>query len=277
MRSAYEAGINLFDAAELYGTYSFLSEAFGDFKEARPLLIGRSYAWSKEGMEKSLNLALRESRAPRMDIFMLHQQESALTLAGHRGALDYLVSARFSGLVGAVAISTHHIAVVRAASEMPEVEVIFATFNCRGLGIMDGTAEEMAEALQAAHSKGKGILAMKALGGGHLIPEAAESLRFCLDQPFVDSVVVGMKSPDELRMNLLVEAGEAIPSDLKRSLSERKRRLLIEDCQGCGRCLAVCRSGALRLCGERCEVEAEKCVLCGYCAFECPEFCIKVI
>ena len=57
-------------------------------------------------MEQSLERALRGLGRDYIDIFMLHEQESSLTLRGHGGALDYLVRAKERGLVRAVGMST---------------------------------------------------------------------------------------------------------------------------------------------------------------------------
>jgi aryl-alcohol dehydrogenase-like predicted oxidoreductase len=277
LEEARAAGINLFDTAELYGTYRYLRRAFKEGGSPRPIIISRSYAVGPNDMKQSLDRALRGTGSNLIDIFMLHQQESALTLEGHYGALEFLFEARTQGLVRAVGISTHHLAAVRAAARMDSIDVIFAILNDRGLGIQDGNTDEMQEALKDAHDAGKGILVMKALGGGHLSGRAGEALRFCFRQPFVDSVVIGMQSGQELRFNLSVEAGKAPPDELEKVLSSRMRSLLIEDCQGCGKCLASCRAGALRINKGRAVVNRKKCLLCGYCAFSCPEFCIKVI
>jgi len=277
LRMAFDLKINLFDTAELYGTYPYLREAFNRAESPPPQIVSRSYADTRDGMKISLDKALRETGFEKIDIFMLHQQESALTLKGHDEALRYLIEARDGGSIGAVGISTHHVAAVKAASQNDSIDVIFSVFNDRGVGIQDGTVEEMHEALKAAHDAGKGILVMKALGGGHLIGRAEESLRFCLNSAFVDSVVVGMQNAEELLFNLAIESGKSPPDELRRTLSSQRRSLLIEDCQGCGKCIPACPAGALNATGGKTVVDREKCLLCGYCAFACPEFCIKVV
>jgi len=275
LREALKSGINLFDTAELYGTYGYLKEAFFSISP-QPFIISRSYAYTAGDMEKSLKKAIRETGL-KIDIFMLHQQESSLTLKGHSEALNYLVYARNNGLIRAVGISTHHIAAVRAASEIEQVDIIFAILNKRGMGIQDGTAQDMIEALNSAHEAGKGTILMKALGGGHLIQDCEDALKFCMEFTFADSVVVGMKSIDELKMNLLLEAEKKIPQELKKKLSSQRRRILIEDCTGCGKCASACPFKAIHLEEGKAAVEERFCIQCGYCAFHCPEFCIKVI
>lgn len=70
------------------------------------------------------------------------------------------------GRVGAVGISTHHVAAVKAAWRFEQIEVIHPLINARGVGIQGGTLEQMEGAIASAHRQGAGIMAMKALGGG---------------------------------------------------------------------------------------------------------------
>ncbi|MCD4782253.1 MAG: 4Fe-4S binding protein [Candidatus Eremiobacteraeota bacterium] len=295
------------------------------------------------------------------------------------------------GKIDLVGISTHYIRAVRAAADHPDIDCIFAILNRRGLGIMDGDAQEMESALSQAHDKGKIIFIMKAIGGGHLFREAEESLAYVSALPFVDSVIVGMQSVEEIECNIeIMENGERMSEDgsifspqrpqrpqrvlddirvsknLKNSIfpfshypfpfslfplpihprghkrikekrnwikdplslfhlpysyfplpsggipvfsiailrelcdlcgekppcsingsrkSEdvsrflhKERKLLIEDyCRGCGECEKACPFGAIRVIEGKARVDYDKCMLCSYCAYKCPDFCIKVI
>ena len=43
-----------------------------------------------------------------------------------------------------------------------------------------------------------------------------------------------------------------------------------QECSGCGSCAAQCTSGALRLVGERVEIDPDICTGCGSCFGPCP-------
>jgi len=125
---------------------------------------------------------------------------------------------------------------------------------------------------------GKGIYLMKALGGGHLLPELEAALRFNFCQPFAAAVAVGMKTFDEIDFNVRVASGLEVPESLKARVSREERHLHIDEwCEGCGECARHCPQQALSL-GEdnRMRVDVKKCLLCGYCAGACPNFFIKV-
>lgn len=277
LRHALEQGINFIDTADSYGTYTYIREALRGWT-GEVVIASKSYDYTAEGMAKSVDRACRELGREWVDIFLLHEQETALTLAGHREALEYLLAAKEKGQVRAVGLSTHSVAAVAAAVDMPEIEVIHPLINRQGIGIINGSLEEMLIVVEKASVAGKGIYAMKALGGGHLIPTAPEALRFVLDLPAVDAVAVGMQSRAEVDMNVALVLGQPVPADLAAQVGLKRRRLHVEDwCHGCGACVSACPQGALQVSGGRVEVDAGRCIFCSYCARACPDFCLKVV
>jgi len=277
IRHALALGVNFIDCAELYRTYPYVREALRDGRY-EAVVATKSYAYTREMMRRSLERARRELDRDCVDIFLLHEQESVHTIRGHWEALEFLLEAKERNWVRAVGISTHHIAAVEAAAAIPEIEVIHPLYNFRGIGIRDGTAEEMLAAVGRAHAAGKGVYGMKALGGGHLLADPPTALRAVLCRPEFDAVAVGMRSADEVEYNVRIFSGQAVPQDLSDRLRRTSRRLHIDDwCAGCGSCVETCQAQALCLNGNRAEVDPDRCCLCSYCAAACPEFCIKVI
>ncbi|MCL2337582.1 MAG: aldo/keto reductase [Firmicutes bacterium] len=277
IRLAIDMGINFIDTAESYHCYPYIREALKNCP-ARVNIASKSYAYTRDGMEKSLFDALSALERESIEIFLLHEQESYHTIKGHQAALDYLVSARARGLVRAVGISTHCVAGVRAAASVPEIEVIHPIINLQGIGIQDGSREEMLEAIAFAAAMGKGIYGMKCLGGGHLIPDADQAMEFVLSLPELAAVAVGMQSPEEILYNVARFAGQTPSPAIIPALAALPRRLHIEDwCRGCGQCVKRCSAGALRIKDERAVVDEARCRLCSYCAAVCSDFCIKII
>ncbi len=275
---AFEQGVNFIDPAEYYKNYGYIKEALSRW-EGEPIVIAsKSYAYSREDMEKSLADALKGIGRDYIDIFLLHEQESSLTIQGHWDAVEVLLEAKRKGQVRAIGVSTHCIEGVRAAAMIPEFDIIHPLLNMKGIGIEDGMADEMLEAIEFAAEMGKGIYAMKPLGGGHLMRQAEKAIRFDLEAPGVAAVAVGMQSEEELTMNLAIFNEQPVSEEIKEKLSQKERKLIIgEECSGCCSCMLVCRHGALRREKGKVIVDQEKCCLCGYCGAACPNFCIKVI
>jgi len=275
---AWQRGVTFFDTADLYRTYDHLAGLLERVPRHRVVLASKSYAVSAAEMREDVGRALAALGTSYLDLFLLHEQESALTLRGHREALLELVRLREHGTVRATGISTHAVAGVRAATVEPLVEVIHPLVNLAGMGILDGNVQDMLDALAEAHRCGKGIYSMKALAGGHLGGRAAEALAFARDIPYIHAVALGMSSRDELDCAVAVMSGRAPDEAQAARAASGRRRLLIEQwCDGCGRCLEACHQKALRLESGRATVDEAACVLCGYCAGACPGFHIKVV
>lgn len=277
IRSALEAGVNFIDTAELYSTYNYIREAIKGF-QGEVIISSKCYAYTSQGMQASLELALKELNRDCIDIFMLHEQESILTIRGHWEAIEYLLKAKQKGLVRAIGISTHHVEGVLGAASFPEIEVIQPLINMSGIGIKGGNSQDMLAAIKIAAKAGKGLYGMKALGGGHLLARPEEAFAYILSIPELASVAVGMSTEEEVAYNTCLFAGQTIPENIKEKVSRQPRRLHIEDyCQGCGACVAKCKSGALMLIEGKAVVDPGLCTLCSYCSPVCQDFCIKVI
>ncbi|NLK08336.1 MAG: 4Fe-4S binding protein [Firmicutes bacterium] len=276
---AFEQGVNFIDTSQFYRAYPPIRAALNQYGSSDEIVIAtKSYAYDEKGMALALNQALDELDREWIDIFLLHEQESMLTIRGHWEAVEYLVKAKHQGLVRAIGISTHHIEGVRAAALVPEMDIISPLLNYRGLGIIGGTKEDMVEAVEFAHGCGKGIYAMKPFGGGHYVQDPAQALQYLLDLDALSSIAVGMKSCEEVEMNTNLVKGLPISTSLQDAVKSQPRRLHIDDwCIGCGICVEKCPQNALCIKNGQARVDASICVLCGYCGGHCPEFAIKVI
>ena len=276
IRAALEKGVNFIDTAELYGTYDHIREAVKGLAK-RPVIATKSYAYSAEGAAESVEKARRGLDADVLDIFLMHEQESRLTLKGHREALEFYLNEREKGRIRAVGVSTHNIEVVRAICDMPEIDVVHPLVNISGIGIGDGTVGQMLEAVEMAFSCGKGVYSMKPLGSGNLLHSYDECMDFVLGLPYIHSVAVGMQNTDEVEMNILRFEGRSIPTVLKEAALNREKHLHVDYwCEGCGRCVGRCRQNAISIVGGKAMADREKCVLCGYCGSVCPQFAIKI-
>ena len=200
----------------------------------------------------------------------MHEQESQYTLKGHREALEYFIEQKQKGKIRAVGISTHHVAAVKAASSMDEIDIIFPILNYKGLGIVDGTRTQMEMAVKTAYENGKGIYLMKPLGGGHLIRQYKEAMNYVLDFPYTHSIAIGMQRKEEIDANIEFFNDRSIDKNIEHILENINRQLIIQDwCLGCGKCVERCTQGALIIGDDKkAHVDEDMCILCGYCGSE---------
>lgn len=277
LREAFDRGINFIDTAELYKNYEYIKRGIAGRRE-QVIISAKSYAYSEETAEASLQKAMKELGTDYIDIFSLHEQESEHTIRGHQEALAYFVKAKEKGYIRTVGISTHAVAAVEASLKYPEIEVLHPIINKAGLGIIDGGVNEMLQAINKAARAGKGIYSMKALGGGNLMNSAQECFDFVLNNRDIHAIAVGMQSKAEIMNNIAIFEGKEVSEDIWNELKDKKRRLLIDYwCTGCGCCSEKCQQKAIEMTGGKAVVHPDKCVLCGYCSAYCPDFCIKMI
>lgn len=274
---ARQKGINFIDTAEIYENYEYIRLALKTIPRDQMVIATKAYSYDKNTAETSLNKALKELGTDYIDIFMLHEQESQHTLRGHQEALETFFKLKEKGYIRAVGISTHFINCVKASQKYKEIEVIHPIINSKGIGIQDGTKEEMLDAIKSIHNNGVGVYSMKALGGGHLISQHRSALEWIKGIECIDSTALGMQSMEEIDYNsdLFFHGTENIHAE---NLLEKKvRKLIVADyCRGCGSCVSRCKQKAIELVDGK-AVPKENCILCGYCATVCPDFCIKVI
>jgi len=273
LKSAYDMGVTFFDTAEIYGTYPHLKEAFSRIDDV--VISTKSYSYDERTAKKSLDKALLELGRDYIDVFMLHEQESRHTLRGHSSAIEYFLKKKQEGVIRAFGVSTHFAACILAAAKHDEIDVVHPIYNKRGLGVADGSRLDMENAVRIAHQAGKGVFAMKPLGGGHLCSDISEAFSYVIESEYVHSVAVGMQNLREIEDNCAYFSGKR---DIAFELEENKKELMIHDwCTCCASCVDVCKSGVLRVVNNKIEIDNERCIFCGYCGAVCPNFAIKVI
>lgn len=277
LRRAFDLGINLVDTAESYGTYPHIREALKG-REGQVFVATKSTAPDFAGMEASIKRALDEMGLERIDIFHLHAARTRTPFEERKGALECLVRYKEKGLVRLIGISTHSVKAVRDAALVEEIDVIHPLINKKGMGIIDGSADEMMEAIAFAASRGKGVYAMKALAGGYFMKDAWDAFDYVRSSPYLHGVAVGMVSYEELEANVRFFSGEMIPAESMARLQKAEKRLIIlQFCKGCGKCVETCPNGALRLVNGKSVVDPRICILCGYCNPVCPQFAIRIV
>lgn len=277
IRYALEQGLNFIDTAAMYGTFPHVRAALAGWDE--PVVVAtKTHATDYAGAQEHVEAALEEMNLDQLDIVHVHGHRIPDVLDARADVLRCLVDYKAKGLIRAVGVSTHRVSVARQAARHPDIDVIHPLINRTGIGIIDGSPAEMLAALAEAQANGKGVYAMKALGGGNLLADREANLRWVLDRPEVDAAVVGILRRSEVDFNLYVARRQPVPEAVREATPVgSKRMIVLHFCKRCGTCVEHCPNGAISLGPERAQIDPEKCLLCGYCAPVCPEFALRMI
>jgi aryl-alcohol dehydrogenase-like predicted oxidoreductase len=229
--AAYDGGIRYFDAARSYGR---AEEFLGSWLERRGLVPGAVTVGSKWGYTytadwrvdadvhevKDLSLAtlrrqIAESRALLGEHLRLYQIHSATLESGvleDRAVRDELARLRETGLaIGLTTTGPNQRETIERALEVGGFDTVQATWN-----LLERSA---GPALEAAQAAGLGVIVKEALANGRLtsrgdvapMRELAEragttpdalALAAVLAQPWVDVVLSGATTVEQLRSNL---------------------------------------------------------------------------
>jgi len=284
---ALEMGINFIDTAASYGSQGHVREGLKGFG-GNVVISTKTHGRTREAARKDFETSLKELGRDYIDIYQLHLVNGAKEMEDRRDVLNFFLELKQKGLIRAIGASVHRVEGAKAVVAEKDIDILFPVMNANGLGIIDGTIEEMIAVCRQAKERGMGIMAMKPLGGGHLRKETRKSFEFLQRLGIVDTICVGMKNPAEVEMNVLSIEGQQVPQELLKQIETTQRILKIyEKCIGCGTCIEECAQKALSL--DLTKVDAAKkkkgqavvdnsrCILCGYCAEACPEFALRVV
>jgi aryl-alcohol dehydrogenase-like predicted oxidoreductase len=273
IRRAIEAGVNFIDTAQSYRTHEHIRRALAGHT-GRVHIATKSHSTTYADMDRAVTQSLKDLGLETIDLFHMHAARSTAAVFDERaGALRCLCDLRARGIIRAVGISTHSVATVKRATRDPDIDVILPIINPAGLGILHGTRDDMVAAIADAASAGKGVYAMKALGGGNLMDDVPGALNYVRGLPGISSVALGMVSMIELEANLAIFEGRPVKATVPR---RQKRVHIMPFCEGCGTCVETCPNYALTLVDGKAKVDVSQCITCGYCAPVCPLFAIRL-
>lgn len=279
-QTALQLGITFVDTAVSYQTHEHVRVGLGS-RINDVVIATKVGAKELSQAREHIDQAFKELGREMIDIFLLHLIRDEEDFQKRRPVLDVLQSLKSTGRIRAVGISAHRISGSQVAVDhSDELDILFPIINRKGVGILDGTIDDQLAVTAQAMARGLGVYAMKPLGGGLLRKQAVGAINYVRSLPCVQAVAIGVKSPEELELNVAIFSDGQCPIDqtLLDRIAQMDRRLLVNFmCTRCGTCVEHCDQGALSLGEKTAEVDRDKCILCGYCAEHCPQFAMRVV
>ncbi len=276
---ALSSGINFIDTAQMYGSYDQVHLALRKWMGPDPVIASKSACKSYQEMVAAVDECLAKLNRNRIEVFLLHAVRDADDFKSRDGALKALLEAKEQGKIAAVGASSHSAKMIEILAEDQRIEVLHPMINRDGIGILDASLDDMICYLKKARANGKGIYAMKPLGGGHLRTDAIAALTWLFETKLVDAAAVGMTTFEEVEMNTAIAMKKMVDVAFAERVAGQPRRLFINEmiCKNCGACIESCQQRALKPGKKTPRIDFAKCLLCGYCAPACPSFAIRII
>ena len=208
IRHAYDRGVRLFDAADLYGTHPYFTRALAGRARESYALVSKIWWREDRGLKHQerpdadvcVARFLKEFNTDYLDVVQLHCVTSPTWPDELRKQMDILEKLKQKGMIRAHGVSCHSIGALEAAAKEPWVEVVHARINPYGTK-MDGPAEKVVPVLKKIHAAGKGIIGMKLVGEGQFRddPQKREhAVNFVVGLGCVNAMIVGFEKEAEI-------------------------------------------------------------------------------
>ncbi len=230
MHRLKDAGVNYIDTARGYTvSEEYLGYALEGIRE-HFVLATKSMARDKSGIEKDIEISLKNLRTDSIDLYQIHnptmfQLEQVI---GPGGALEALLEAKAAGKIGHIGITAHGLDVFEKALELPWVETIMFPYN-----IVENQGEHL---MKKCTEKGIGFIDMKPLAGG-AIENGTLALRYICANPDVTVVIPGMAEEKEIAENIAACADTSpLTAEEKAAINEIRSALGTNFCRRCNYC-----------------------------------------
>lgn len=201
---AFDAGINFFDAADMYGSHIYLRSALKDIPREKVVILTKMWTRPSEWMKtlsasQFLQTFLKELGTDYIDIVLLHCMVSPDWPTEMESFCEELFRAKEKGIIRAHGISCHSLDALQTAAQNDWTDVIFARINHTGL-YMDDYPENVLPVLKQAKDRGAGVVGMKIFGNGKLVAEEErqKSLEFVWSSGNIHTMTIGFENPAQI-------------------------------------------------------------------------------
>jgi aryl-alcohol dehydrogenase-like predicted oxidoreductase len=197
MRAAYDQGITFWDAADQYGSHTYLREALKTVPREKVTVLTKTNSKTADAVKADLDRYRKELGVDVLDVVLLHALTRPNWNVEMKPCMDVLSEAQQKGIVRSVGLSAHSLAALQTAAKEPWVEIEFARLNPARM-VMDADPQTIVDLLRETRAAGKGVVGMKILGQGGLRTKAAEALQFALAQDCLDCFTIGSENRAEM-------------------------------------------------------------------------------
>jgi aryl-alcohol dehydrogenase-like predicted oxidoreductase len=217
LEGSLKLGVNTWDTSDDYGTHPHVAEALKIVDRKEVVIADKSNSMTEAEGRNALEFSQKSLGVDYIDIMFLHilpyepsERQDALgrkyysgTLNQRKGTIKSWLEAKESGLIRAIALSTHSTEVLKQVISYPEIDIVCTTLNIDGTVMDDGTLQDRIDAIRNLKDRGKGVYVIKLLNAGRLRDRGDEAIIWNLQfKDFIDAWNIGMYSVEEVKHNI---------------------------------------------------------------------------
>ena len=275
-------GINFIDSAR---GYTVSEEYIGNAIEGKRdkfILATKSMSRSYDDMIKDVNISLNNFKTEYIDLYQLHnlKPDEYDGIFDDDMAYEALLKCKEEGKIKHIGITSHSIDTIKKAVNSGKFDTIQFPYN-----IVEDQADEI---FKEANKNGIGIIVMKPLAGG-AIDNAKLAIKYILSKDYIDVVIPGMDSVDQVIENTSVLNNLNITDEENLEIKDIIEKLGNRFCRRCEYCMPCpvginipmnfllegyySRYNLKEWSKDRyksLDVNASNCIECGKCESKCP-------
>ncbi|MDB4936513.1 MAG: hypothetical protein JWP87_3485 [Labilithrix sp.] len=227
---ALREGVRYCDTAPAYDqSQDYYGEAFGQMKGARDsvFLASKTHRRDKASALALLDESLRRLRTDHLDLWQMHDlrtEEDVSEIYAPSGALEAAEAAKKAGKIRFVGLTGHEDpGILLAAMEGYRFDSVLLPINPADPARLPFITTVIPE----ARKRGMGVVGMKVMAAGLLVADGAATPEECIRYAMAhaDTLIIGCKSPEEVRSNLHVgRTATPMTTEEQRALEARLAR-----------------------------------------------------
>lgn len=208
LRYAYDRGVRLFDAADAYGTHSFIAEALKDKPREDYTIVSKIWVRNGGVPEKRrpnadvvIDRFRKELNTDQIDILQIHCMVDENWTDQQKKQMDILQNLKEKKVIRSHGVSIHTKQALEKCIETSWIDVLHTRLNAYGASMDDKDPDKIVRIVRKIHDAGKGVIAMKLIGNGKFRddPEKIEkSLHYVLNSGVADMMIVGFEEPGQI-------------------------------------------------------------------------------
>lgn len=223
-------GINFIDSAR---GYTISEEYIGNAIEGKRdkfILATKSMSRSYDDMIRDVNISLNNFKTEYIDLYQLHnlKPDEYDGIFDDDMAYEALLKCKEEGKIKHIGITSHSIDTIKKAVNSGKFDTIQFPYN-----IVEDQADEI---FKEANKNGIGIIVMKPLAGG-AIDNAKLAIKYILSKDYIDVVIPGMDSVDQVIENTSVLNNLNITDEENLEIKDIIEKLGNRFCRRCEYCM----------------------------------------